>query len=538
MRSALEHVFASVRRRNALAGVNVQSFGIVPSIIAAEKVVHVTGNVKQKAISATLWSIARIGFDQFFSFIVFVVIARLLGPVEVGIFALGMIVSELARIFATSGFADAVTKAEAAHEEQVARAAFWGNMALSVVCAIVMMLLAEPIGWMMQTDRLAGVLMALAWTIPLSAGSAIHMARRLRQFGHKTLAIRAFLSGSIGGAIAIAAAYMGYGVWALVIQRFVTETITMVTAWLAYRWWPSFNFSRADMTSILPFSLKMSFSKLFGVIVSRIQDIVIGIFTGPGPVGVYRIGRRTIDMMMTATLTPLSTVAVNFFVAVRDDKLRFQQSFLKLVTVSSCITFPAFFGLAAAADVLVPIVYGHKWDAAIPILQLLTPLCIPLVISLYTLPVLTVFGEAGKAARMTMIQFFLSLALALAAAPFGVEAIVIALLIRTYVMIPYQLRLIEQHTDCSLARVVKRIIRPLAASMIMATSCYVTLLYWPKDILSDFVVLALVVLEGALIYALVLAIIDRQSIRWLLEILTTILRRKSNRNISAASAAE
>jgi len=493
----------------------------------------VSGNVKQKAISATLWSVVRIGFDQFFSFIVFVVIARLLGPAEVGIFALAMIVSELARVFATSGFADAVTKVEADREEQIARAAFWGNMALSVVCAILMSLLAQPIGWAMQTERLADVLLALAWTIPISAGSAIHMARQLRRFGHKTLAIRAFFSGLIGGAVAIAAAYHGYGVWSLVIQRFITEVITMITAWFAYRWWPSFDFSREDMASILPFSLKMSFSKLFNVVVSRVQDIVIGLFAGAASVGVYRIGRRTIDMVMTATLTPLSSVAVNFFVAVRDDKTRFENSFLRLITVSACVTFPAFFGLGAVADALVPVIYGHKWDTAIPILQMLTPLCVPLVISLFTLPVLTVFGEADKAARMTMIQFIISVALALAAAPFGAEAIVIALLIRTYIMIPYQLRLIEQHTNSGLGKVMKYLIRPLIASLLMAGACNLTLMFGLESISNDIVKLAIVLIEGMVVYLAIMAIIDRQSILWFLEITSTIIRKKTAKNILA-----
>ncbi len=497
-----------------------------------------SGTVKQKAISATLWSVARIGFDQLFSFLVFVVIARLLGPADVGIFALAMIVSELARVFATSGFADAVTKADADREEQVARAAFWGNMAMAVACAMIISLLAQPIGWAMQTERLSDVLLALAWTIPLSAGSAIHMARQLRRFGHKTLAVRAFLSGLIGGAVAIAAAYQGYGVWSLVIQRFITEAITMITAWFAYRWWPSFDFSRADMASILPFSLKMSFSKLFNVIVSRVQDIVIGFFAGAGAVGVYRIGRRTIDMLMTATLTPLSSVAVNFFVAVRDDKARFKQSFLRLVTVAACVTFPAFFGLAAVADVLVPVIYGHKWDSAIPILQLLTPLCVPLVISLFTLPVLTAFGEADKAARMTMIQFVISVALALAAAPFGVEAIIIALLIRTYIMIPYQLLLIQQHTQCTLGKVIQHLIKPLIASLVMAAACYATLMFGLGSISNEVAKLAIVLVEGLMIYGAVMMIIDRQSIRWFVEIVSTILRQKSAKIAPATEAAE
>lgn len=485
-----------------------------------------SGNVKHKALTATLWSVARIGFDQIFSFIVFVVIARILGPVEVGLFALGMIVAELGRIFATSGFSDAVTKAHEEDEENVSRAAFWGNLAMAVACALLMTILAEPIAWIMQTDRLKGVLIALAWTIPISAGGAIHMARQLRRFGHKTLAIRSFIAGVLGSAVAVYAAYHGYGVYSLVIQRFITEIVTMLTAWFAFRWWPSFGFTRAQLMEILPFSASMSMSKLIGVIVSRVQDIIIGMFAGPAAVGVYRVARRTIDMLMTGTLTPLSTVAVNFFVSVRDDKVRFGQAFRRMTTIASCIAFPAFFGIAAIGGDLIPLIYGPKWSAAVPVLQLLSPLCIPLVISLFTIPVLTVHGESGKVARMTMLQLLISVGLAVPAAPFGVEAVVVALLFRTFVMIPYQLAQVFPHTGASTGMVLNGILRPLCAALLMATACYLTLTYGLSSVLSPVLRLAIVMIEGVIVYGIVLFVIDRQSILWLLEMVRTMKQHR------------
>lgn len=484
-----------------------------------------SGNVKNKALIATLWSTARIGFDQAFSFLVFVIIARILGPAEVGLFALAMIVAELGRIFATSGFTDAVTRSREEDEESVSRAAFWGNMVMAILCALVITICAEPIAWMMETDRLANVLIALAWTIPLSAAGAVHMARQLRRFGHKTLAIRSLIAGTIGSIFAIYAAYHDYGVYSLVIQRIITEVITMLTAWLAFRWWPSFNFTWAQLKSILPFSASMSVSKLMGVVVSRVQDVVIGIFAGPAAVGIYRVARRTIDMLMTGTLTPLSSVAVNFFVAVRDDKARFGQSFRRMTTIASCIAFPCFFGLAAISNDLIPLVYGPKWNSAVPVLQLLSPLCIPLVISLFTIPVLTVHGDSGKVARMTILQLIISIGLAVPAAPFGVEAVVIALLIRTYIMIPYQLSQVYQYTGADTWTILKGISRPLIASLLMAITCYITSIYGLSSLTSPIIRVMLVLVEGAVVYSFMMFIIDRQSVLWTVDMLRAVKRK-------------
>ncbi|MGZ2483993.1 O-antigen/teichoic acid export membrane protein [Rhizobium pisi] len=477
-----------------------------------------TVNVKKKAVASALWSVVRIGVDQVFSFVVFVVVARILGPVEVGLFALGMIVSEMGRIFATSGFSDAVTKARQEDEEIVSRAAFWGNMGMAVACAAVITMLAQPISWLMGSDRLEGVLIALAWTLPISAGGAIHMARQLRRFGHKTLAIRSIIAGLIGSAAAVWAAHENFGVYALVIQRFITEFVTMVTAWLAFRWWPSVNFTRAQLMEVLPFSVSMSASKLIGVIISRVQDMIIGVFVGPASVGFYRVARRTIDMLSIGTLTPISTVSVNLFVAIREDEARVKQTFARLLSVAGAVSFPAFFGLAAVAKDLVAILYGARWLEVVPMMQALSLFCIPSLFGLLFLSVLTSFGQSKKALRFTTIQFFVTVAFALIAAPFGVWPIILSLLARGYVMIPYQIKLIEPHTKCSLADAGLAILRPLMAALIMAIACYCLVTYGLASIHNVILRLVTAISAGMIIYTGVLFLTDRQSIIWLIQL--------------------
>jgi len=475
-------------------------------------------NVKKKAVSATLWSVVRIGVDQVFSFVVFVVIARLLGPVEVGLFSLGMIVAELGRIFATSGFSDAVTKAGEDDEEIVSRVAFWGNMGMAVACAALITLFARPISWLMATDRLEGVLIALAWTLPISAGGAVHMARQLRRFGHKTLAIRSIIAGLVGSAAAVWAAYHDFGVYALVIQRFITELVTMLTAWFAFRWWPSVNFTRAQLIEVLPFSVSMSVSKLIGVIISRVQDMIIGVFVGAASVGFYRVARRTIDMLSIGTLTPISTVSVNLFVAIREDQTKVKQTFIRLLSVAGALSFPAFFGLAAIAKDLVTILYGARWLEVVPMMQALSLFCIPSLISLLFLPILTSFGQSKKALHFTTIQFFVTIIFALVAAPFGLWPIILSLLARGYVMIPYQIRLIEPHTQCSLSEVGLAILRPLISALIMALACYTLGEYMLAPVQNVALRLVVTVSAGAVMYVALLFLTDRQSISWLIQL--------------------
>ncbi len=484
-------------------------------------------SVKHQAISSTLWTVARVVLDQVFSLLVFVVVARLLGPVEVGLFALGMIVSEMGRIFSTSGFGDVVTKARPEDEEETAQAAFWGNMFTAFLCAILFTLLAQPISMMLHSPRLVSIIIALAWTIPISASYAIHLARQLKRFGHKSLTIRSLISGLIGGAVAIAAAYAGAGVWSLVIQRVVTEVVTLVTIWLSYRWVPSFSFSWERMKEIFPFSSQMSLSKLVNLLMSRFQDIIIGAFISSAGVGIYRVAKRTFDMLSTGAMTPFSTVSLNLFAAVRDDPVKMRNAVIRVIALSATAAFPIIFGVAAVADDLIPLVYGNKWHDSIILLQMLTPVGVPMLFSLLSLSILTVYGEARSVSFITGIQFALTVGLGLAAAPFGINAVILSYLARLYIVMPYQIALVARHVGLSRGRLVMAMGRPLLASLLMTILCYVMLRQLHAVVPWAFVRLAITGTFGMVFYVALLWAIDRQSLLWLVDMLRAFSRGRS-----------
>jgi len=108
---------------------------------------------------------------------------------------------------------------------ELADTVFWTNLAMSVAVAFVVLGLAPLIMTLIEQPDATGPLQALGFVLPIAAMGATHMSLRLREFGHKTLALRSVVGGTIGGAAAIGAAFAGWGIWSLVVQRFVTESL-------------------------------------------------------------------------------------------------------------------------------------------------------------------------------------------------------------------------------------------------------------------------------------------------------------------------
>ena len=179
----------------------------------------------------------RTGSDYLFSFLVFAVLARKLGPEAFGVFALAAAFAELVRILPTAGFTTALQRAKSVSPE-MADTVLWASLAVASLGAAALALLAGPISHLVGEPAVAPLLVGLGLTLPISAAGGTHIALMLHEFGHKAMASRSVGSNLIGGAAGLAAAWGGWGAWSLVVQRGVTELVGTLMAWQAYPWWP------------------------------------------------------------------------------------------------------------------------------------------------------------------------------------------------------------------------------------------------------------------------------------------------------------
>src|SRR5687768_2179700 len=101
-------------------------------------------DLRKKTRWSILWTVVRIASDQMFSFIVFVILARLLSPREIGTFAIAVAFTEVSRVIAIQGMVQNIPRAKKLTPE-LADTVFWTNLAMSVVVAFVVLGIAPII---------------------------------------------------------------------------------------------------------------------------------------------------------------------------------------------------------------------------------------------------------------------------------------------------------------------------------------------------------------------------------------------------------
>ena len=352
------------------------------------------GSLRRKTRASILWTLVRIASDQVFSFLVFVTLARLLSRDEIGIFALAYAVAEVGRIIATGGMVQNIARAKTMSPE-LRDTVFWTNLTLAMVVALAGLALARPIAHAIGQPDAAGPLMALGFVMPVAALGATHLALRLREFGHKTLALRSVVGGLIGGGAAVAAALSGWGVWSLVVQRFVTEAVNTVMSWRSFQWSPGRNFSRQQLREIAGFGTNLTITQLIFLLLVRAQDIIIGAAISSAAVGSYRTAWRTTELITNGAIQPFTSVAIQTLSRLQGDHKGLVDAYRWMISTSAIIAFPALVGFGVIAPDAVPAIYGAKWVEAGQLAQIFAFMVVPFTLNYFASPVLAALGHGA-----------------------------------------------------------------------------------------------------------------------------------------------
>ncbi len=424
-------------------------------------------DLKRKTALSILWTIARTGSDYLLSFVVFAVLARKLGPAAFGVFALAVAFAEFGRVLPTSGLVNAIPRARRVSPE-MADTVFWATLALSVGIAAVIALVAPWLAAVVGAPEVAPLLTALGLILPVSAAGATHIALKLREFGHKSMASRSVVSGVLGGGAALGAAWAGWGPWSLVVQRGVTELAGTAMAWQAYHWLPGRRPSLTMLRQLAGFSASMTVTQVLIVALVRFQDLIIGRTIGAAAVGVYRTAWKTIELVATGVIMPFAQVSLPTLARLQDDMPAFRKAYLRIIGVSAVLAFPAIIGFAVLAPTVVVLIFGERWAASAPIAQLFGLMAVPFTLNYFAGPALAALGRSGTLARIAGLQVTLTVALTLAAAPFGLTAIAAAYVLRAYLTLPVQMRAFKRHSGLGYGAVLGAIAPALSMALVMA----------------------------------------------------------------------
>lgn len=396
-------------------------------------------NLKGKTKKGLYWSF----FNQFsnygMNFIVGIVMARLLSPSDFGITALPAVFMAIASTIQDGGLANALIRKKEVTNKDLSTT-FYYSICLGVVLYLTLFLSAPLIADFYHTPILVSLIRVTAIGFlysPLITPQNILLRRRL---DFKTLTKISLVTRVFGATVGIVMAYVGYGVWSLVISNLLAGMFTLLIAWLVVRWLPKYGWSKESFKYLWGYGNKIMFSAIIENLYSNIAPVFIGKYYSPAQLGIYNRALGYASMPSQNITGAINNVSFPVLSKMQDDTEKLAYNYRRMLRLSAFVIFPIMLMLSALARPLVITMITEKWEHSIIFLQIMCFSMMWYPIHAINLNLLMVKGRSDLFFRLEIIKKITGISILLITLPMGlvpfcyggIFSSMVALIINTY----------------------------------------------------------------------------------------------------------
>lgn len=383
---------------------------------------------KSSTISNFLWRFAERCGAQIVTFIVSIVLARILTPEDYGKIALITVFTTIMQVFVDSGLGVALIQKKDADDLDFS-SVFYFNFVICLVLYAAMFIASPFIANFYNDSSLTPIIRVISLTIVISGVKGIQQSYVSRNMLFKRF-FYATLGGTIFSAIlGIALAYTGFGVWAIVAQQLSNTTIDTLILWLTVKWRPKKMFSWERLKGLLSFGWKMLASSLLDTVYGNIRSLIIGKLYSSSDLAYYNQGKQFPNVVVTNINTSIDSVLLPTMASVQDDSQRVKTMTRRAIKTSTYIMAPLMMGLAFCAEPIVRLVLTDKWISCVPFLRIFCITYMFYPIHTANLNAIKAMGRSDLFLKLEIAKKIVGMILLLSTMWFGVMAMAYSLLV-------------------------------------------------------------------------------------------------------------
>jgi len=319
---------------------------------------------------AIVWNAIETFGKQFITFVITIVLARLLHPEDFGLIGMITVFVMIANVVVDGGFMGALVYKKIVGDSDY-DTVFHINLATSLVLYGGLYLVSGAIADFYDQPKLTLLLRWLSVSMVLGSFSIVHYAMYYRKMDFKPIAKVGLLSQTISGVIAIVVAALGGGVWALVVQHLLLGLLTAVFFWTTNPWRPKWRLSRKSFRSLFGYGTPLMLTYIMQQVFDNLFYVIIGKFYNPLQLGYYVQANKIQRIPALKIQEIIKKATFPAFTRIAEDAERTVAYFKTLFTNTMAINFPVLIALSLFAESVIPLLLTEKWSPIVPYIQLL-----------------------------------------------------------------------------------------------------------------------------------------------------------------------
>lgn len=321
-----------------------------------------------RVLSNFIWRLLERFGAQGVTFIVSLVLARLLGPEVYGTVAIVLVFIAIFDVFVDSGLGNALIQKKDADDVDFS-SVFYFNIAACIVLYLIVFLLAPVFALLYKNDMFVPVLRVMGLELIISGFKNIQFAYVSRHLEFKKFFFATLTGTIIAAPVGIVMALRGYGVWAIVSQNLSNITIDTIILWITVKWRPIKTFSWEKLKGLLSYGWKLLASSLLETVYQKLRQLIIGRRYSTTDLAYYNKGETFPNTAVNNVNSAMNSVLFPVMSENQDKPENIKAITKKAISIGSYVLMPMMAGLAACAEPLVLLMLGEAWLPCVPYLQ-------------------------------------------------------------------------------------------------------------------------------------------------------------------------
>lgn len=367
-------------------------------------------SLKKKTIGGLLWSFVDLLGNQGIQFIIQVILARMLIPDHFGLIGMILVFTAVSNSLIDSGFTQALIREQKVTQKDYSTV-FYFNIIISLVIYLCLFAAAPQISLFFDESELTEIVRVLTLGIIINSFGIIPRAILTKQVDFKTQAKVNTLASVLSGVVAVTFAFLGFGVWSLVVRTLVLNFVQSLFLSLTTKWRPSLVFSIVSFKKLFGFGWKLLVSGLINTIYDNVFYLIIGKQYSKTQLGYFTNASKFNDLAVQTMTSSIERVTYPVLSSMQDQKERLKQNYKQIMRLTGFLIFPAMAGLAAVGEPLILVIFGAQWETMTIYFQLLCLAGMLYPIHALNLNILQVTGRSDLFLSLEILKMSISVVL-------------------------------------------------------------------------------------------------------------------------------
>lgn len=315
------------------------------------------------------WKLLERFSVQGVQFVLQIILARLLAPEHYGVLSIMLIFTALANVFVQSGLNTALIQNKDVTEEDYS-SVFWISFGISGILYAAIFFCSPLIASFYDMPEIVTPMRVLALMLFPGALNSVQLAKISRHMDFRKIFVSNIAAVVISGCAGIAIAFLGGGLWALVVQSLLNVFVACVVMRFTAKLRLHFKCNVSRVRVLFKYGWKLLVSSLMDTLYQDLRSLVIGKKYDSSTLGYYNRGKQFPQMIITSINGAVQSVMLPAMSSEQDDRAVVKSMMRKSIALSSYIIFPMMAGLAGVATPLVSLLLTDKWLPCVPYMQI------------------------------------------------------------------------------------------------------------------------------------------------------------------------